>query len=133
MSLKAALLDTSVVIDLDDPAVLDALPESSAISAVTLAELAAGPHAAGDPHERARRQQRLQLVEAAFESLSFDAAAARSYGLVYAAVRAADRQPRRRLADLLIAATAHANSLPLLTRNPDDFAGLEHLLAVHAV
>jgi predicted nucleic acid-binding protein len=73
------------------------------------------------------------LVEAAFESLSFDAAAARSYGLVYAAVRVAERPPRRRLADLLIAATAHANSLPLLTRNPDDFAGLEHLLAVHAV
>ncbi len=72
-------------------------------------------------------------MEAGFESLPFDAAAARSYGLVYAAVRAAERQPRRRLADLLIAATAHANSLPLLTRNPDDFAGLEHLLAVHAV
>ena len=133
MSLGAALLDTSVVIDLDDPAVLDALPESSAISAITLAELAAGPHAAGDPHERARRQQRLQLVEAGFESAFLRRCRGSLLRPVYAAVRAADRQPRRRLADLLIAATAHANSLPLLTRNPDDFAGLEHLVAVHAV
>ena len=85
------------------------------------------------PWKRAHRQQRLQLVEAGFDPLPFDAAAARAYGLVYAAVRAADRQARRRVADLLIAATAHANSLPLLTRNPDGFAGLEHLLAVHAV
>jgi predicted nucleic acid-binding protein len=131
--LQAALLDTSIVIDLDDPVVLAALPESSAVSAVTLAELAAGPHAASDPNERARRQQRLQLVEAGFDPLPFDASAARAYGLVYAAVRAAKRQPRRRLADLLIAATAHANSLPLLTRNPEDFAGVEHLVAVHAV
>lgn len=133
MSLGAALLDTSVVLDLDDPAVLDALPDSSAVSAITLAELGAGPHATNDPHERARRQQRLQLVEARFDPLPFDAPAARAYGPVYAAVRAADRQHRRRLADLLIAAIAHANLLPLLTRNPDDFAGLEHLVAVHAV
>jgi predicted nucleic acid-binding protein len=130
VSLPAALLDTSVVIDLDDPAVLAALPEASAVSAVTLAELAAGPHATQDPQERARRQRRLQQVEAGFDPVPFDAAAARSYGLVYAACRAADRQPRRRLADLLIAATAHASGLPLLTRNPDDFVGLDHVLVV---
>ena len=53
------LLDTSVVIDLDeiDPM---RLPEETAIAAVTLAELAAGPHATDDPGERARRQDRLQ-------------------------------------------------------------------------
>ena len=53
------LLDTSVVIDHDivDPA---SLPDESAIAAVTLAELAAGPHATGDDGERARRQDRLQ-------------------------------------------------------------------------
>jgi predicted nucleic acid-binding protein len=39
------LLDTSVVIDLDNIAV-EVLPEQVAVSAVTMAELAAGPAAA---------------------------------------------------------------------------------------
>jgi predicted nucleic acid-binding protein len=129
----AGLLDTSVVVDLDDPEVLAALPEESAVSTITLAELVSGTHATDDAVERARRQLRLQQVEAAFEPLPFDAAAARSYGLVYAAVRQAGRQPRRRFADLLIAAVAHANGLPLLTRNPDDVAGLHPLLTIHRV
>lgn len=124
------LLDTSVVIDWDDPSVAGALPEESAISAVTLAELAAGPHLAADATERARRQARLQQVEALFDPLPLDAAAARSYGQVVAAVVAAGRTHRRRLADLLIAATAHAHHLPLHTRNPDDFAGLGELIDI---
>jgi hypothetical protein len=72
----------------------------------------------------------LQQVEATFEPLAFDAAAARSYGQVVAAVADSGRSHRRRIADLLIAATAHANGLALYTRNPDDFAGLEDLLLV---
>ena len=63
----------------------------------------------------------------------FDAAAARSYGLVVAAVFSGGRTPRKRFADLLIAATAHANQLDLYTRNAEDFAGLEHLIRVHAI
>ena len=85
------------------------------------------------PWKRAHRQQRLQLVEAGFDPLPFDAAAARAYGLVVRRGAGRGASAPTSLADLLIAATAHANSLPLLTRNPDDFAGLEHLLAVHAV
>ena len=110
-----------------------ALPAQLAISTITLAELAAGPHWATDPVERARRQARLQHVESLFEVIPFDVAAARSYGLVIAAVTAIGRSHRSRIADLLIAAVAHANNLPLYTRNPDDFAGLSSLIAVHTV
>jgi hypothetical protein len=128
--MPAGLLDTSVVIDWDEPSVAAALPEESSVCAITLAELAAGPHLASTAVEGARRQARLQQVEATFEPLAFDAAAARSYGLIVAAVADFGRSHRRRIADLLIAATAHANGLDLYTRNPDDFAGLEGLLPV---
>lgn len=107
------------------------LPVEVAISSLTLAELAAGPHATDEPEERARRQDRLQRTEAAFDPLPLDAEAARSYGRTYAAVTAAGRKASGpRAVDLLIAATAHASSLPLYTRNPDDFRGLEDLLDI---
>jgi predicted nucleic acid-binding protein len=128
--MSAGLLDTSVLIDWDEPSVAAALPDESSVCAITLAELAAGPHLASTAAEGARRQARLQQVEATFEPLAFDAAAARSYGQVVAAVADSGRSHRRRIADLLIAATAHANGLALYTRNPDDFAGLEDLLLV---
>jgi predicted nucleic acid-binding protein len=123
------LLDTSVVIDHD---ILDSalLPDESAISAVTLAELAAGPHATRDDDERARRQDRLQWAAATWDALPFDGETARMYGRIFAAVRAAGRTSRARFADLLIASTAAANGLPLYTRNPSDFAALEQLVKV---
>ena len=127
------LIDTSVVIDLDliEPA---DLPVEIAVSAITMAELAAGPHATTDPAERARRQDRLQRAEATFEPLPVDTAVARAYGRVYAAVVAAGRKTRgRRAVDLFIAATAVAAGLPLYTRNPDDFAGLSEMLEIVAV
>jgi predicted nucleic acid-binding protein len=127
--LERALLDTSVVIDLERiPA--NSLPVQVAVSAVTMAELAAGPAAATGESERARRQDRLQRAEATFDPLPIDTEAARAYGRIYAAVRAHGRNPRRRFADLLIAAVALANSLPLVTRNPADFAGLEDLIEI---
>src|SRR5450755_232420 len=128
--MSAGLLDTSVVIDWDEPSVSAALPEEASVCAITLAELAAGPHLASTASEGARRQARLQQVEATFEPLVFDAAAARSYGQVVAATVESGRSHRRRIADLLIAATAHANGLALYTRNPDDFAGLKELIRV---
>lgn len=104
------------------------------MSAVTLAELAAGPHATADRAERARRQDRLQRAEATFEPVPVDGAVARAYGRVYAAVAAAGRRTRgRRALDLLIAATALAAELPLYTRNPNDFEELDSLLQVVAV
>lgn len=127
---RVGLLDTSVVIDWADPAVADKLPALTAISAITAAELAAGPHLAHDAAEAARRQTRLQEIESIYEPIGFDAAVARSYGLVVAAVMTAGRRHRSRVADLLIAATAHANDFDLYTRNPDDFEGLADLVKV---
>ena len=77
------MIDTSVVIDLERILPED-LPVELAVSAVTLAELAAGPHATADPAERARRQDRLQRAETTFEPVSLDADVARAYGRIYA-------------------------------------------------
>ena len=126
------LLDTSVVVG-HDVVDSDLLPDESAIAAVTLAELAAGPHAATDEAERARRQDRLQWAAATWDPLPFDTEAARAYGRVFAATRAVGRSSRTRLADLLIAATAVANGLPQYTRNADDYSGLDGIVTVIAV
>jgi len=128
--MTSGLLDTSVVVDWHDPIVVTALPDQMAISAITAAELTAGPHLATTPAEAAKRQARLQEVEANLEPLRFDGTAVRSYGLVVAAVVREGRKPRSRFADLLIAATAHANGLDLYTRNGAEFAGLEDLVHV---
>ncbi|HCU93977.1 MAG TPA: VapC toxin family PIN domain ribonuclease [Actinobacteria bacterium] len=132
------LLDTSILIlrRWVDPA---ELPDEMAISTVTLAELSAGPPQVRrndeqndyDEHaERARRLDVLQRAENEFDPIPFDADAARIYGRVSAAVIAAGRAPRRRTADLMIAATAIAQDLPLFTTNPGDFAGLAQLLTL---
>ena len=131
--LPRAILDTSVVIDLER---LDAseLPREVAVTSITMAELAAGPHATSDGVERARRQDRLQRAEAAFDPIPFDAAAARAYGRIYAAVVEQGRKARgARAVDLLIAAVAAAAELPLCTRNPDHFSGLDDLVTVVAL
>lgn len=135
---EQGLLDTNIMIlrRWVDP---EQLPAEMAISAITLAELSAGPHQVRrneeqddyDEHaERARRLDVLQRAENEFDPISFDAEAARMYGRVCAAVVGAGRTPRRRVADLMIAAIAIAEGLPLFTTNPDDFKGLEGLLTV---
>jgi predicted nucleic acid-binding protein len=137
-SARRGLLDTNIMI-LRSRIVPEELPDEMAISAVTLAELSAGPHqvrpgteqdAYFEAAERARRLDVLQRAEHEFDPIPFDADAARVYGRVTAAVIAADRKPRRRAVDLMIAATAIAAELPLYTTNPYDFAGLEHLVTV---
>jgi predicted nucleic acid-binding protein len=130
---RRGLIDTSVVIGLEQ---LDAdqLPVELAVSALTMAELAAGPHATSDADEQARRQDRLQRAEAAFDPLPFDGEAARAYGRIYAAEVASGRKARGpRALDLLIAATACATGLPIYTRNPEDFRSLQGLVEVVAV
>ena len=124
----AGLLDTSVLIS---PARSAILPAQTSISMLSLAELAAGPHATTDAAERGRRQERLQTIEAMFDPLQFDAACARAYGRIYAAVSQSGRKARgRRAVDLLIAATAVAHALPLYTMNAADLRGLEPVLEV---
>ncbi|MCE7078899.1 type II toxin-antitoxin system VapC family toxin [Streptomyces sp. ST2-7A] len=135
---RQGLLDTNIMIlrRWVDPG---ELPDDMAITAVTLAELSAGPHQIrrndeqGDYEEHAERARRLDILQRAeheFDPIPFDAEAARVYGRVCAAVIGAGRQPRRRVADLMIAAIAVAEDLPLFTTNPDDFKGLDDLLTV---
>lgn len=125
------LLDTSTVIDLGD---LDAetLPAEALISAITLAELSVGALVAANSRQRAARQAHLQQAEADFDPVPFDAACARAFGRVAASLRRSGRKTQARAYDALIAATAIANDLPVYTRNPDDFTGIEGL-TVHSV
>lgn len=120
------ILDTNTLILLErlDP---DDLPAEPVISAITLGELSVGPLVADDDRERAARQARLQEVESVFEPLPFDAAAARAFGGVAAALRRSGRKPSARAFDALIAATAIANQLPLYTCNPRDYLGIDDL------
>lgn len=135
---RQGMLDTNIMIlrRWIDPG---QLPDEMAISAITLAELSAGPHEVRgnseqdryDEHaERARRLEILQRAESEFDPIPFGAEAGRMFGRVTAAVIAAGRKPRRRIAELLIAATAIAEGLPLFTTNPGDFTGLDALLPV---
>jgi len=135
---RQGMLDTNILIlrRWIDPA---ELPGEMAVSAITLAELSAGPHevrsndeqGSYDQHaERARRLEVLQRAESEFDPVPFDAEAARIYGRVTAAVIASGRKPRRRVVDLMIASTAIAEQLALFTTNPDDFAGLEALISI---
>lgn len=123
------VLDTSAIVLLErlEP---DHLPASPVITAVTLAELSVGPLATDEATERATRQARLQEVENAFDPLPFDAPSARAFGRVAAQLRSAGRQLRPRAFDVLIAATAVANDLPVYTCNPRDFAGIAELAVV---
>jgi predicted nucleic acid-binding protein len=121
------LLDTSVVIGaaagLLDLAVV---PATVWITTVTLGELSAGPLTARTPDERASRLAVLQGAEAEFgrSALPYDEAAARVYGRVVADVLRAGRRPRRRTADLMIAAVALSRGLTLYTTNAEDFRGI---------
>jgi len=112
-----AVLDTSVLIADDAPEGLDL-----AISAVSLGELQFGLLLARTDEERARRATRLATIEAAFTPLPVDARVAREWGVLAALVVKRGAQPRRRQADLLIAATARVHHALLLTHNVADFA-----------
>jgi predicted nucleic acid-binding protein len=124
-----AVLDTSVVIASD----VGDLDGELAISAVTLAELHFGVLVAKEQPVRAERLRRLLVLKRTFDALPLDEAVAASYGQLAAAVVDAGRRPRARSMDLLIAATAHAHSARLYTRNADDFRGLGDLLDVVTV
>ncbi len=128
-TVERGLLDTSVVIAEN----VTALPGVLAISAVTLAELHFGVLVATSADVRAERLRRLSILERRFDPLPLDAAVAASYGRLAAAVVASGRQPRRRVMELLIAATAHAHDAVLYTRNPDDFVGVNRLIEVREV
>ena len=97
---------------------------------MTLAELHFGVLVAKQQQTRAERLRRLLLLQRTFDALPIDEKVAASYGQLAAAVVEAGRQPRARSLDLLIAATAHAHSARLYTRNAADFHGIERLVDI---
>ena len=120
------LLDTSVLIGAGEGP-----DEDAAISAVSLTELHFGVLVAPDDDTRARRMRRLGIVEAHFDAIPFDAAAARECGRLHAAVVQRGGRPRRRAFDLAIAATANVHGVPLWTYNVKDFEIVEDLVTLH--
>lgn len=123
-----ALLDTSVLIADTSPGDIEA-----AISAASLAELHFGVLVATDDDERARRVQRLGVIEATFDPLPIDAEVSREWGRLAAAVVARGGKARKRSVDLAIAATANVHGVPLLTHNTKDFRLLDGIVDVRAL
>lgn len=121
------VLDTSVLLG-PDPGPIDA---DVAISAMSLAELHFGVLVARSAEVRAERLRRLAVIERTFDALPVDDVVSREYGRLASTVVALDRQPRGRVVDLLIAATAAAHDATLWTRNPADLIGLEDLVSIH--
>lgn len=124
---QRGILDTSTVILLERLTDISSLPQEPVITVVTLAELSVGPLVATTSSEQATRQLRLQQVEADFDPLPFDAAAARAFGRVAASLHRAGRKTRARAYDAMIAAIAVSNDLPLYTCNPSDFEHMDDL------
>lgn len=129
---EAGVLDTCTYIDLGllDPAALPKIPE---LTAVTMAELHQGVAMAKDTAVRAARTEKLGAAIVDFAPLPFDGDAAARYGTLVALVLAANRDPRPRRMDLMIAAIASSRELPLYTRNEDDFKGLGGMVEVIGV
>ena len=126
---QSGVLDTCTYIDLDqlDPAVLPEIPE---LTTITMAELHQGVAMARDAATRAARTELLGAAIVEFEPLPFDREAANRYGTLVALTLAANRNPRPRRTDLMIAAIASSRGLPLYTRNGADFTSLDDLVTV---
>jgi hypothetical protein len=126
VAVSRSVLDTSVLVASEIPELSGEL----AVSAASLAELHFGALVTDDPNVRAERVRRLAAIEHLYTPLPVDAEVARSYGHLASEVARAGRQPRARVMDLLIAATAHAHDAALVTRNPEDLRGVEHLVEI---
>jgi predicted nucleic acid-binding protein len=133
MDRTVGLLDTSAVIDLG---VIDRqlLPNEIAVSAITFAELSAGPHAAKTSADRARRQELLQRLESSLDPLPFDTQVARVFGRLYGEIKSEGRAIRgAKTLDMMIAATALHHRMPLYTRNSADLTAIRHLVDIRSI
>jgi predicted nucleic acid-binding protein len=124
--MSRGILDTSVLIATD----VQPLPGDLAISVLSLAELHYGVLVAKTSETRATRLARLSGLQKRFDPLPVDDTVADSYGRLAARTVSIGRQPRARVMDLLIAATAHAHDATLYTRNADDLRDLEDLIEI---
>jgi predicted nucleic acid-binding protein len=111
-----AIVDTSILIAREQHQELASLPDEFAVSVMTLAELMGGVLMAADV-DRSRRMQTLRDVETGLKPLPVDEAVARAYANMAAESRRLGRKPG--IIDMLIAATAIANDLPLYTQDAD--------------
>lgn len=121
-----ALLDTSFFVARESGRPLGDLPgvTETDVSVITLAELTVGVLVAGDS-QRATRVATLSAVESTWDPLPIDAEVARTFARIVTDQRA--QQRRVPLLDALIAATAIAEQIPLVTQDHDydSIAGLE--------
>ena len=124
--MSRGILDTSVLVA-DD---VIPIPGELAVSVASIAELHFGVLVARNEQTRAVRLARLSAIQRRFDALPIDDAVADSYGRLAARVAAVGRQPRARVMDLLIAATAHAHGATVYTRSAEDLAGLEDLITI---
>lgn len=120
------LLDTSFFIAFERPRKPREAPALGAVSAVTIAELAAGVALAASAQARHRRQSTLALARR-FDPMPFDDRCADAFATVAAAVRSAGGRVRQ--FDAAIAATAVANGIPVFTQDADDFGLMERVVS----
>lgn len=112
------LLDTSVLIAIESgrPLHTEAMPETTAISVVTKAELRVGVFAAKDIETRDQRLTTFELANRII-SLPVDEAVSRAWAQMRAYVGASGKKVR--VNDMWIAATAAAHEIPVLTQDGD--------------
>lgn len=129
---RVALLDTSALIGTVDAETIEALPyDRLLISALTYAELRLGLITASDTGTLRHRVRRIDEISRAFGAgVSFDGACAREYERIVQAAVERGQRPRANTVDRMIAATAAAHHLPLITRNAAGVRGLEKILEI---
>ncbi|MFJ4046299.1 PIN domain-containing protein [Microbacterium sp. NPDC089987] len=132
MKRPAALLDTSALITSMDTDAMAALPfERLVVSSLTYAELRLGLVTAKDRKSLDHRTARLiDIAQLLGPGLPFDDACAREYERITRAAVDQGQRPRANTMDRMIAASAVAHRMPIITRNSSDLRGLEDLVEV---
>ena len=119
-----AILDTSILLA-EATVRPDLTGIEGRVSSVTYGEMNFGVAVASTPEQTASRLTRMQRIIAVYGSgVPFDDSVAASFGFLYGVSQMAGKRSRRRVADLMIAATAHHLGVPLVTRNAGDFEAI---------
>ncbi|MDR1393274.1 MAG: PIN domain-containing protein [Bifidobacteriaceae bacterium] len=128
------LLDTSVVIALVKPS--EATPDLTdfdgvAVSCLTWSELAAGLHSAPNVESMSRRLDEYDRLRTLLnQTIPYDESCVAAYRQLLARVATTGGTARSRPLDRMIAATALAAGLPLVTRDLADSRRFQGLLEI---